>query len=273
MSSLKRFSSFALLAFVGILAAFVAVAPDVARSVLVDVGGDRLAALLLGPGAGGVVFALNALPAAKNMTELAAMRNPPEGAVDVYPDTLYSTMVYPAAGVAIGTPLQFFQGAETNPRDISLTNVPNGFLVAQRFHALYAFVVPIVESGLNAGVVATSAAGRVRDLDRILKTNRGFVSYTYSVTNKVRGPFPLDAFGEMGAIMPDFGGSSAPAAGDAAVLNHVRTGASGGWPLNLIIYENEGFPFNMQWGVQTAISADLPLRLVLFGWRYVKNAA
>lgn len=212
------------------------------------------------------------LPPALGISELDSLRKPPAGAVDVYPDVIYSTIQYPQAGVPVGQPLQFFQGAESNPRDISLTNLPNGFLVAQRFHAFAAFIVPITEA-LSLNAATLTADGPVRDVDRILKTNRGFLSYTYSVTNKVRGPFPLDAFGEMGAIIPDFGGNNVPAAGNNAVIQHIRTGASGGWPLNLIIYENEGFPFNMTWGVQTAINAAMLLRLVLFGWRYVKNAA
>lgn len=252
---------FAVIMFVGLIAAL-AVAPHTAHA-----ASHHL------PTAGLLFAGMLALPQPLNIDGLDAARKPPAGAVDCYPDVLYSTMVFPAAGQPVGTPLQFFQGAETNPRDVSLTNVGNGFLIGQRFHALYAFVVPILELTGTTGVVANIAVNRTRDIDRILKTNRGFVSYTYSVTNKVRGPFPLDAFGEMGAIMPDFGGSSAPAAGDSAVLNHTRTGASGGWPLNLILYENEGFPFNMTWGVQTAITADLPLRLVLYGWRYVRNAA
>lgn len=269
--SLARGLGFAAAVLLVAACAFVAAAPDLARSLLVDAAGDRVATLLLGPAAG-VSLALMSLPAPKNMDELAILRQPPAGAVDVYPDVLYSTMVYPAAGLAPNAPLQFFVGAETNPRDVTLTNVAQGILIGQRFHAYYAFVVPIVETVSENAAVLTGQ-GRVRDIDRVLKTSRGFVSYQYSVTNKVRGPFPLDAFGEMGAIMPDFGGNNAPAAGSNAVLQHVRTGASGGWPLNLILYENEGFPFSMFWGVQQAITADLPIRLVLYGYRYVKNAA
>lgn len=224
---------------------------------------------------------MHTLPRALNLAELQAMRTPPQGAVDVYPDVLYSSMWYPAAGQPANTPLQFFQGQESATAggaagsaagDISLTNVKQGMLIGQRFHALYAFLVPVVEvNSLNAATL--DGTGIVRDLDRILKTNRGFVSYGYSVTNKTRGPFPLDAFGEMGAILPDFGGNDTPAAGVNAVYQHVRSSAHGGWPLNLIIYENEAFPFNMTWGVQAAVNAAMLLRLVLFGWRYVKNAA
>jgi len=223
---------------------------------------------------------MHTLPRPMNIDELIAARKPPAGAVDCYPDVLYSSMWYPAAGQPIGQPLGFFQGLESPTAggtvgaaagDLSMTNVKQGFLVSQKFHALYAFIVPVVENFWNDDVA--DAAGVVRDLDRILKTNRGFVSYSYSVTNKVRGPFPLDAFGEMGAIMPDFGGTSAPAAGHGSVLQHVRTSAHGGWPLNLIIFENESFPFNLTWGVATAVNAAMLLRMVLFGWRYVANAA
>jgi hypothetical protein len=167
--------------------------------------------------------------------------------------------------------LKFFQGAESTPSDTSLTNVPQGTLPGgQKFHGRKLFLVPLIETFVQGGAVLTKA-GIIDDLDLVLKVNRGQWNYTQTSINKTRGPFPLDAIGEQGGDIGEYGGNNSPAAGSNAVYQHGRLPLIGGWPLDLIIYETETFPFNMFWGVQTAINANMLLQLRIYGWRYIKT--
>lgn len=210
----------------------------------------------------------NQLPDPLNGAALDAARVPPQAGYDVYPDVLYSTMVIPQAGQPVGVPVAFFQGAETTPSDRTLTNVPQGTIPGgQKFHVLATFCVPLVETTVTD---ATDATGLSRDVDRVFKTNRPFWNYAQPSISRTRGPFPLDAVGEQGAILPDFGGNNAPAATHGAVYQHARTGAIGGWPMSLIIFETELFPLNLVFGVQNALTAPMTLVWRHYGWRYVK---
>jgi len=213
----------------------------------------------------------NQLPQPLDGAGLDRARQPIINGFDVYPDCLYDTLTYPLAGQAVGTPLKFFQGATSAPSDISLTNVPQGTLPGgQKFHARKAFLVPLIETFVS-GAAVVDASGLMRDLDRVIKTNRPQWSYVQTSINKFRGPFPLDALGEMGGDVGDFGGNNVPAAGNNAVYQHPRLPLIGGWPLDLVIFETETFPFNLTWGVQTAIVANMLLQLRLYGWRYIKT--
>lgn len=215
----------------------------------------------------------NILPAPLSVADLDQARQPIVNGYDVYPDCLYSTMAYPTAGQPVQQPLRFFQGAESTPSDVTLTNVPQGILPGgQKFHAIKLFLVPLIlPLSLNAATL--TAAGIANDIDLILKGSRGQWRYTQTSINKTRGWFPLDAIGEQGGSVDDFGGNNAPAAGSNAVIQHARLPLIGGWPMNLIIYETETFPFDMQWGVQTAINqaGGLLLQFRLYGYRYIKT--
>ncbi len=214
----------------------------------------------------------NALPAPLDVAQMDNARRSPVNGYDVYPDTLYSTMVYPAVGQLVNVPLQFFQGAETVPSDKSLTNVPQGVLPGgQKFHVRALFIVPLIETAVIAPTTTLDGSGISRDVDRVFKTNRGQWSYTQTNIQRTRGPFPLDGVGEQAGILPDFGGNNVPAAANNAVYQHSRLAAIGGWPMDFIIYETENFPFNLTWGVQTAITTAMPIQLRLYGWRYIKT--
>lgn len=212
----------------------------------------------------------NQLPQPLDIQGLDRTRTVPFQGWDVYQDVFFSTLTYPAAGQPVGQPLVFFAGSEmaTGP---GLTNVaaPSALIPGgHKFHALRLFIVPMIETSVvGAGVL--DASGLVRDLDRVLKTNRPVLSYSSTKINKNRGAIPADMIGEAGGILPDFGGNNVPAAGNNAVYQHARTAALGGWPIDLAIYENEGLTVSLTWNVQTAISANMLLRVALLGWHYV----
>lgn len=208
-----------------------------------------------------------------NGAQLEAARTPKVDGFLVYKSSRWSTIQYPAAGQDVGAPLRFFQGAESSTADLTLTNVPTQAQFCPggtKFHAKKLFLVPLLEE-TNDADAAPSAANIIRDLDRVLKVSRGFLQYTLPSISKTYDPIPLDAIGEMGGIIPDTGGNNQPsAASKSALNNHVRTAPIGGYDIDAVIYENEGFPVNMTWGVKTAITAAFLLRLVVFGWNYVK---
>lgn len=212
----------------------------------------------------------NQLPQPLDIAGLDRTRSVPFGGWDVYQDIFFSTLTYPAAGQPIGQPLVFFTGAEASTGP-GLTNVASPAALipgGHKFHALKLFLIPIIENAVvGAGVL--DASGLVRDLDRVLKTNRPVLSYSSTKINKSRGQIPADVIGEAGGIMPDFGGNNVPAAGNNAVYQHVRSAAIGGWPIDLAVYENEGITVSITWNVQNAISANMLLRVALLGWHYV----
>jgi hypothetical protein len=214
----------------------------------------------------------NQLPAPLNIAQMDAGRVVPFKGWDVYQDVFFSTLVYPQAGQPVGNPLVFFAGSEglgnTNLTNVSSANalIPGG----HRFHGLKLFLIPMIEVSTVAVAATLDGSGRVRDVDRVVKTNRPLLSYTSTRINKSRGTIPLDFIGEAGGILPDFGGNNVPAAGNNAVYQHVRTAAIGGWPVDLIVNENEGVQVNISWGVQTAIESNLSLRVALLGWHYVQ---
>ena len=215
----------------------------------------------------------NSLPDPLSGAQLEAARTPIVDGYLRYPAWKWSTISYPQAAQPVGAPLLFFQGAETAPADKTLTNVPttSQFVPGgQKYHARKLFM-ELIQELTNDADAAPSAAGIIRDADRITKTNRGFLQYTVPSIAKTYDPIPLTVFGEPGAIIPDFGGNNQASAASKSALNqHVRLGPIGGFPIDVVIYENEGFPVNLTWGVQTAISAATLIRVLTYGWNYVK---
>lgn len=213
----------------------------------------------------------NNLPAPLNITQLEQGRTAPFKGWDVYQDVFFSTKTYPLAGQPVLTPLTFFDNTEA--AGVNLTNVANANALipgGHRFHGLKLYVIPMVENATVAVAATLDSTGRVRDVDRVFKTNRPILSYSSTRINKSRGNIPLDFIGEAGGILPDFGGNNVPAAGNNAVYQHVRTAAMGGWPVDLIVSENEGIQVSMTWGVQTAIEANMLVRVAILGWHYVQ---
>lgn len=200
---------------------------------------------------------------------LNRQRTSPPGGYRVFPDFLYDTVNYPAAGVPAQGTLQFFS-ASANIGDLTLTNLtqPGTLPSPHIFHAQFVTIKPIVETFV-AGAGVIDASGVTRDLDRIFTTSRSFLQYSNSANQQQQGNIPLNALGQVGGIVPTFGGNNAPAAGNNAVYQSPRLSAHGGFPLDIILLPLEKINFGILFGVQQAITAITPLRIELYGWHYI----
>lgn len=212
------------------------------------------------------------LPRPLDITGLDAQRVAPFQGWDVYADVFYSTLQYPLAGQPIGQPLVFFAGVE-GLTDKTLTNVANANALipgGHKFHGLKLFFYPIIEAQTPLPNTSLDGTGLVRDVDRVFKTNRPVLSYSSTKINKTRGQIPGVFLGEVGGILPDFGGNNAPAATNTAVIQHARLAPLGGWDVDLPVYENEGITVSVVWGAQSAIVANMNLQVAIVGWHYVQ---
>ncbi len=208
------------------------------------------------------------LPPPLDIASLKKARSAPPSGYEVFEDVLYDVVNYPVAGVAAGGTLDFF-ATPANTQDPTLTNLKQAGQLpgSHLFHVKRVFITPLVAPSFTA---ALTQVGVADDLDKIFLTSRAYLTFTSSVTNKTRGPIPLDAIGTIGGNVAQYGGSSAPAAGAAAVVQQAKPHAHGGFPLDFIIGTAETFGLSIKFGQQVAVSAITPLRLTLFGWRYLK---
>ncbi len=201
------------------------------------------------------------LPGVEDIATLERQRVSPVGGYEVYEDFLYDTATYVAAGPAAGAQLQFFQTVRS---DVTLSNMtnPGTLAVGQWFRCFALFLTPRSEPSLN---VASTAAGRVADWDKIQNTARAFLNFSLQQGTKVRPAIPLEALGGLGGAVGTYGGiGTAP-----SMVQQLRNHAHGGFPFDITIKGGENFALNLFVGVQTAISADLPLTLWMYGRRYV----
>ena len=84
---------------------------------------------------------------------------------------------------------------------------------------------------------------------------------------KRRPNIPLEALGGIGGAIGTYGGiGTAP-----SMAQQLRNHAHGGFPVDVILAPTETFSFTLTVGAQTAISADLPLTLWWYGYRYVPS--
>jgi len=209
------------------------------------------------------------LPPPLDIVSLKKARSAPPSGYEVFEDILFDVVNYPIAGVAPGGTLDFF-ATPANTQDSTLTNLKQAGQLpgSHLFHVKRVFLTPLIApSVVPAGL---TAAGSADDLDKIFLTSRSYLTFTSSVTNKTRGPIPLDAIGAIGGNVAQYGGNNAPAAGASAVIQQAKPHAHGGFPLDFIIGTAETFSLSIKFGVQVAISQIVPLRLSLFGWRYLK---
>lgn len=201
------------------------------------------------------------IPEPVDVATLERLRQSPPGGYEVYEDFLYDTATYVAAGPAANANLQFFQTARA---DVTLSNMvqPGTLPQGQYFRGRALFITPRSEPSLN---VASTAAGRGADWDKIQNTARTFLNFALQGGTKVRPNIPLESLGGLGGAVVTFGGiGTAP-----SMAEQLRNHAHGGLPFDVIVKGGETFNFNLFCGVQTAISADLPLTLWWYGHRYV----
>jgi hypothetical protein len=199
-----------------------------------------------------------------NGPELEARRIPTAGAMEAVEECLFDTVNYPAAGVAVGNGLDFFV-VQQNDDTLSNLRQPGQLPVNEYFHAKRLFLVPLIESVVDADILASSLT---RDIERILFTSRGMLTLTPSKTGRPRGPVPIHMIGGVGGVEASYGGNSAPAAGAAAITEQVKTSRHGGYPIDLILKGPEAFSARIKFGVQLAVAAAVPLQLILYGFRY-----
>lgn len=202
-------------------------------------------------------------PAGNPLNTLLGRKVVTKGAFRVYEGWLYDTMTYVQAGIGAAGLLKFFQTA-ANGNDDTLCNMgnPGRLPKGQFFHPYRLFMTYLQEPSLN---VASTAAGRIADLFKVMYSARSFLYFLQQSGQINRTPIPLDAVGQPSAVLASLGGNNT-----APAEVHVATpDRNGGYPFTEPLVEEESFAFNLKTGVATAISADMPLRLGLFGWQYV----
>lgn len=236
--------------------------------------------LVLGPAAHAVMQTIALHPAASlpimaagmlfpmgspvDVATLEKLRLSPQGGYEVYEDFIYDTVTYLAAGAA-NLQLPFFT---TNSADRTITNlVQAGQLPSPHyFRVQRLFLSPQSEPSISA---AQDTAGRLRDMDRILNVGRGILTFTSSATNRSRGGIPIRGIGQLGGTR----GIMTPGvtAAGSFPIHHIQNDGSSGFPFDIVLKYGEPFSAVIQFQpVAQAISADLPLQLALYGWRYVK---
>lgn len=196
---------------------------------------------------------------------LRAARTVPAGGYEANEEMLYDTQTYFAAGVQS---LDFFTVASG---DKTITNLAQAGMIPQGewFHAKRLFLVPLVEATVSPDL---TALGRVRDLDRVMVSNRGTLTITPAYSNRPRGPYPLHSIGAIGSADSIGYGSDAPAAGVSASIELPKPSTHGGVPLDIVLAGGETFAAQIRFGNVQAISADMPLQVVLWGFRYRQAA-
>ena len=185
------------------------------------------------------------------------------GAPEAVVDVLYDTLTYPAAGIVR---LDFFANAPANG-DVTLSNMGQpGGLEAQNFFDVWRIGVDF----LRVPTVTTTltAAGLLNDVATLLHTARATLTFNYQ--GKPLGPIPLGLFGSLSAPVGVIGGTSAPAAGAAAIIQFAQNADNGGWPVNgsIKLKPNTKFGIRLDFATASAVSADTPIRVTLLGIRY-----
>lgn len=200
---------------------------------------------------------LPTLPAPVSIATLRKARVSPEGGFDVKPGVLFDTLVYPAAGTAR---LDFFTQTTADPTLCNLQ--PAGQLViGQWFRAsrIYLEFLTRASSG-------TTTAGRADDVLAIKHIARGVLLYANNTTQRRDVPLPISYIGAPSNTDTMVNGTQA--AGTSIQIG--SQAANGGYPFDETILGGETFQFTMQFApALVAISANLDVRLSIFGQRYV----
>lgn len=227
------------------------------------VGGLSLA------GAGLAIGSLTTLEPPLDYNGLVARRTAGVKGYRVFPDFLYDTVNFPAAGPAAGSRLNFFAGVNANANDPTLTNLASGSLPAPQMFWIQRITMKALIETTAVDDTASSSANITRDLDRIVTTSRSFLQWSTSASTIVQGTIPLNALGQLGGVVPTFGGNNVPAAAHGWIYNSPRLAAHGGFPMDIVLFPQEVLSVSLLFGVQQAITAQTALRIECYGWRYI----
>lgn len=191
------------------------------------------------------------------------------GGYRVFPDFIYDTINYPAAGPAAGASLNFFQGVNAASNDKTLTNSANGTVPSPQIFWAQCLTMKIITEATAVDDTANANANLVNDFDRIITSSRSILTWSVSTSTIVQGNIPLSALGSMGGVVPTYGGNNAPAAGHGWVYFAPRLSAHGGFPVDIILFPTEALQVNLTFGIQKAITAQTAIRVEAYGWRYI----
>lgn len=206
------------------------------------------------------------LPAPLSIQELQERQNPPANSWDVYQDVIYDTQTYVQAGPAAGSQLKFFSD-QTHADTPSKSNMVGNVGQMQAGHLFHAIALRFdVLSGLTYTAAATKA-GELDDVLSILYKSRAYVEYSNRKEQRTRAPIPLHMVGGNSGARGIVTGRDSAAAG---FIQSAQT-AEGGFPLDAVLYPQQGFSLNITFPVQAAISADVDVRVSLIGWHYVSR--
>lgn len=198
------------------------------------------------------------LPAPVNIAALRKSRISPEGGFDVKPSVLFDVVQYPAAGT---TRLDFFIQTTADPT-ISNLQPAGQVSIGQWFRASRLYLEFLTRVSTAAG----TTAGRADDVLAIKHLARGCLLYNNNTTQRRDVPLPISYLGAPSNTDTFVSGTyTAPIA-----LQVGSQAANGGYPFDETICGGETFSFTMQFApTLVPISANLDIRLSIFGQRYV----
>jgi hypothetical protein len=201
-----------------------------------------------------------------NLQQFNTIRQAPTGGYYVFEHLLFDTGVYLAAGAA-GAVIPYF-GNVARGGDTTLTNWPNSGQLPKphKFHGLYLFATPLVETSMAAGV---TAAGRVSDVEKVWRTSRAVIDFDLSATGRRRPPVPLASVGSLPGVRASIAPGTAAAQNPLQQLEQIGNGE--GMPFDLPLDEGEtfGLTIRLRPDVATPITADMPIQISVYGWYYM----
>lgn len=185
---------------------------------------------------------------------------------EAIPDWLYDTQTYTDNAT---TELTFFAASQA---DRSVSNLQSGgALPADTALYLYNIYVDYYNNAagtpyVSSTTAATENVGNINDIGLLAVNGRGRLTLT--LANKEYGPWPLNAFGGLGAVQ-GFGWGTVTAEetmqyGHNALHNR-------GWIGGAIVLPPQiGFSVRINWPAAVDLTGDYRVRVVLAGTRYRK---
>lgn len=204
----------------------------------------------------------------KTYTDLATLVKAPSGDYpEALPDVLWDTIQYPAAGTA-GL-LNFFQNANANLADPSLSNLPAGRLDTYQYFEIHR----VFSNFDSVPTITTTAAvtGIGNDVSLVLHSWRAWFNFVQAA--KTLGPIKLLFAGRAGGVDPFVATEGSETSPARNIIQFADSLFNGGFPVNgqIILQPAQAFAFNIGGnGTAVAISAALNICLALMGVRHRK---